>query len=346
MPAGDPVEEIVLDSGSGISATVLSYGATLHRLLVPDRDGEIDDVLVGFDHWQCHVRSRAFFGPVVGRFANRIAGARFALDGTEYRLDRNDGANSLHGGFRGLDNRNWQVVATTADQDRASVVLRCESPAGEAGFPGRLEIEARYALAGCGLLTLELVATTDSPTVLNLTCHPLFNLAGAGRCGDVLEHRLTLVAEGFIPVDAQRIPLGRIQPVEATGFDFRRGRILGEVLGSASDEQIILAGGLDHTFATGDGSGSAPRQAAILEEPDSGRRLHIATNQPGLQVYTANELDGSLCGKRARPLVRWGGIALEPQHFPDSPNRPAFPSCRLDPGEVWRNLTTFRFETC
>ncbi|WP_333743410.1 aldose epimerase family protein [Streptomyces ardesiacus] len=310
---GTPVHRWTLER-SGVRVRVLSYGGIVQSAEVPDREGNTADVVLGFADLDGYVAHPApYFGALVGRYANRIAGGRFPLDGRTYALALNSGANSLHGGERGFDKRVWDV-AEVADGVRLSRV----SPHGEEGFPGRLEMSATYTLDGSGALRIVYEAVTDAPTVLNPTNHSYFNLGGSGHTGG---HELRLAASRITPVDAGLIPTGGFEDVTDTRFDFRRPRKIGS--------------GYDHNFVLDKGVTSAAEEVAELYDPASGRVLTVATTEPGLQVYTADHLD--------EPFAPGDGVALETQHFPDSPNRPAFPSTVLRPGEVFRSETVYGF---
>ncbi|MFD5309096.1 aldose epimerase family protein [Streptomyces ardesiacus] len=310
---GTPVHRWTLER-SGVRVRVLSYGGIVQSAEVPDREGNTTDVVLGFADLDGYVaHPEPYFGALVGRYANRIAGGRFPLDGRTYALALNSGANSLHGGERGFDKRVWDV-AEVADGVRLSRV----SPHGEEGFPGRLEMSATYTLDGSGALRIVYEAVTDAPTVLNPTNHSYFNLGGSGHTGG---HELRLAASRITPVDAGLIPTGGFEDVTDTRFDFRRPRKIGS--------------GYDHNFVLDKGVTSAAEEVAELYDPASGRVLTVATTEPGLQVYTADHLD--------EPFAPGDGVALETQHFPDSPNRPAFPSTVLRPGEVFRSETVYGF---
>jgi aldose 1-epimerase len=305
----------------------MPYGAAIRELWARGRDGERANVVLGFATEEAYRRSCGhFFGATVGRFANRIAGSRFELDGAVHEL-----AGPLHGGPGGFDRRMWEVTAAAGDR----AVFRYTSPDGEMGYPGTLEVEVAYLLAG-GSLRIEYQAETDRPTVVNLTNHAIWNLAGEGD-GTIEEHLLTVNAESYTPVDAELLPTGEIVPVAGTPFDFRSATALGARI-DAADAQLGNAGGYDHNFVL---DGRLPL-AARLEEPRSGRVLEIETTEPGLQVYSGNFLTGDLVGTGGRAYPRRGGVALETQHFPDSPNHPAFPTTVLRPGAVFASTTVYR----
>ena len=344
LPDGAAVTAIRLSNGRGISATVLTWGAALQSLITPDRAGYGADIVLGHDRIAPYLDQPTYIGVIVGRCANRIAGARFTLDGVVHKLGANDGDNSLHGGRRGFDKYLWDIEACEADDKEARVRLGRISPDGEEGYPGALTASVIYRLTSEGELIIDYEATTDTPTICNLTNHALFNLSGvaSGRCA--LDAHLTLYADAFTPVDADLIPTGELRPVAGSPFDFRKVRALNTGLRDASDEQIRLGRGYDHNYVLRGGRTTQPKPAARLFDPDSGRGLTILTTEPGLQLYSGNFLDGTLRGKGL--LYRQGdGVALEAQTFPDAPNRPDFPSARVDPGEVYRQTTVHRFFT-
>ncbi len=316
---------------------ITDYGGRIVSLEAPDRRGKLQDVVLGFDTLPEYLSAKPFFGALVGRYANRIAGGHFVLSGRTYETTRNAGDNTLHGGRVGFDKRLWQ-----SDVDHGELVLHYMSVDGEEGFPGNLSATVRYRLRESALY-IEYSATTDQETVVNFTNHSYFNLAGAGN-GDVLGHQLRFVADRYTPADASGVPTGELRAVEGTVFDFRRFRLIGERMSAA---QLRPTGGYDTNFVlnstAGNVSKNTPRLAATVREPRSGRVLEVLTTEPGLQFYTANSLDGSLVGKEGRRYVLHGGFCLETQHFPDSPNKPQFPSTVLRPGESFHSTTIFRF---
>ncbi|MBC2667759.1 aldose epimerase family protein [Novosphingobium piscinae] len=341
---GSTAQVITLTAANGVSAKVLSYGATLQSLIAPDRDGKLADVLLGYDTVQAYEAHPSFFGVTVGRYANRIAGGRFTLDGQTFQLPLNDKTNSLHGGVKGFDKRNWQVVAVRSGPV-ASVRLSYVSADGEEGFPGTLRVAVTYALDDQGGLTITFEATTDKSTVVNLTNHALFNLAGDGAPVGAMGHRLTIPAARYTPVDARLIPTGELRPVAGSVFDFREPRRIADGLRDASDQQILFGRGYDHNFVIDKGLTAQPGLVARLEDPESGRVLDVLSTEPGVQLYTGNFLDGTVPGKSGR-LYRMGdGLALEPQKFPDSPNQPGFISARVDPGQTYRHVMIYRMST-
>lgn len=332
-PDGTPIESLVLER-DGLRATWTNFGATLIRLEVPDREGKSADVVLGFDTLAEYAAARnPYFGGLVGRCANRIAGARFTLDGREFALQANEGRHHLHGGRCGFDRRTW-TSEFTPEQHCVSFTL--ESPAGEEGYPGTLSLRASYSLRSHGVLELHTQAACNAPTVFNLTQHSYFNLAGGGS---VANHRLCVRASHYVEVDDELIPTGRLNPLAGTPLDLRAARALGECIDALAK---TAAGGLDHCYVL-----DAPREpdgleACRLEDPRSGRVLEIATTQPGLQVYTGNRL-GDLTGKRGRIYPRHGGVCLETQGLPDAVHHANFPSVVLRPGELRRDWTRWRF---
>ena len=341
LPGGEAVEAITLSTESGLAVRIITYGAAIQSLLAPDRDGRLADVALGHAELDPYLEQPQFFGATVGRVANRIAGGRFVLDGVHYQVPVNDGANALHGGARGFDKANW-TVAAIADGARPGVTLGLVSPDGDQGFPGTLNVSAAYALED-GALSLEYRATTDRPTIVNLSNHVYWNLAGEGAPEGAMGQVLTIKADHFLPTDAGAIPTGEIRPVEGTAFDFRRPIAIAARVRDASEAQLRIGRGYDHNMAVAREAAPEPRLLAELSDPGSGRLMRLFSNQPGLQFYSGNFLDGTTSGKSGR-LYRMGdAVALEPQMFPDTPNRPEFGSLRLAPGETYRHLIIWRF---
>jgi aldose 1-epimerase len=332
--AGVEVERVVLDSGQA-RLSVLGWGACVQALEVPDRRGRLGDVVLGFDTLAGYEGDDAFLGAVVGRYANRIAHGRFTLDGQEHQVPTNDRGHALHGGPDGFHRHVWQVVEL-ADEGSPAVTLRHVSPDGDMGFPGRLEATVTYRLAGSEV-QIDYRAVTDRPTVVSLTQHTYFNLAGPGS-GPVEDHVLTVAADGYLPVDDTGIPTGGPVPVQGTVFDFRSGKRVGDNVRRA-DPELLPARGFDHALVLAEGSGPAVR----LVEPRSGRVLELLTDRPALQLYTGNQLDGTSVGKAGLCHRQGDGMCLETQALPDSPNHPEFPSVVLRPGEEWRSTTVWRF---
>lgn len=341
LHAGDRVEAIELSNGHGVSARILTYGATLQSLVVPDREGHLADIVLGHDSAAGYEAVQDYFGATVGRFANRIAHGRFTLDGVVHQLPINNGPNSLHGGGKGFDRSNWQIVSVSSGAN-ASVELRHVSPDGEAGYPGEVTATVTYSMDHAGALTIAFDAVTTRSTIINMTNHALFNVAGHCAPGGAMNVRLTIPASHITPVDANLIPTGELRPVDNTVFDFRRDRVLDEGLRAGNDEQIRIGRGYDHNFALDKGLTATPELAARLTDPTSGRVLEILSTEPGLQLYTGNFIDGTSAGKGGCVYRMGDGIALEPQKFPDTPNQPQFGSARIDPGQPYRHVMIIR----
>lgn len=331
--AGEPVELFTLTSAAGVEARVATYGGTLVGLLAPDRQGARADVLLGFDTLDSYLAPHPYFGSLIGRFGNRIARGRFTLDGVNYSLPINNGPNHLHGGPGGFHTVCWQAAA---NENR--LMLSYESPDGDQGYPGALDVQVRYSLSDTNELRIEYEATTDVPTVLNLTNHAYFNLAGGG---DILGHELQLAADSFLPVDETQIPTGELRPVAGTPMDFTRPTPIGANI-AADDEQLRRSnGGFDHCWVFGHG-GDLEQIVARVREPASGRVLELRTTQPAVQFYSGNFLDGTLHGKSGQAYAKHSAFCLETQHFPDAPNQLAFPATVLRPGETYRHTTIYR----
>ena len=338
-PEGENVRIHTLTNTAGIEVRIITYGGIIVSLRTPDRDGNFDDIVLGFDSLEGYLSKHPFFGTLVGRYANRISKGRFTLDGVEYKLARNNGENHLHGGIKGFDKVVWRDRPLEVD-DGVGIVLEYTSVDGEEGYPGTLDVQVIYTLNEDNELICDYRATTDRATPINLTQHSYFNLAGQGT-GNVLRHLLELNAAAFTPIDAELIPTGEIRPVEGTPFDFRTETPIGARINSP-EEQVQLGGGYDHNFVLNQ-TGEGPSLAARVREPMSGRVMEVHTTEPGVQLYTGNFLDGTLTGKGGRVYQHRFGFCLETQHFPDSPNRPEFPSTILRPGETYESRTVFRF---
>jgi aldose 1-epimerase len=319
-----------LTNERGFEASITNYGGTVVSLKAPDRRGEFADVALGFETLAEYVRNPRYFGGLIGRHANRIGLGRFSLNGTAYQLTQNNGVNHLHGGANGFDKRVWEVIDPRSD-GAGNLHLRYLSVDGEEGYPGNVQAGVTYTLSPDNEIEISYEATTDRDTIVNMTSHAYFNLAGGG---DILGHELTLHAGAFTPVSKELIPTGEIKPVADTPMDFRHGKAIGK--------DLSLAGGYDHNFVLTDYDGTL-RPAARLYEPNSGRVLEILTSEPGIQFYSGNFLDGSFSGKGGVVYHRYTGLCLEPQHFPDAPNRPNFPSTVLRPGETYRHVSKYRF---
>ena len=344
LPDGRTVEEVTLTNGKGVTARILSWGALLRSLDVPDRSGKAADVVLGYNDLASYLTKGNYFGVSVGRYANRIRAGRFTLDGQTYTLATNDGPNALHGGAAGFDKRLWTITAVTGGAS-PSVTRRSVSPDGEEGYPGTLTATATYTLDDTNTLTITYEATTDKPTIVNLTNHSFFNLAGEGSGRTILDQTLTIPAERFTPVDATLIPTGAHLPVAGTPFDFRKPTVIGARIRDGRDEQIVRGRGYDHNWVVTDAPTAEPHPVARVEDPKSGRILDVASNQPGLQFYAGNFLNATAVGKSGLAYRQSDALALEPELFPDTPNQPAFGSARLDPGNTYRNVITYRFST-
>ncbi len=338
-PEGRTAELFTLSRDGAPTVAVTSHGACIVSILAPDRDGQRADVTLGYEDLAGYLQDTAHLGAVVGRYANRIAEGKFTLGGRTYELARNNGPNHLHGGPGGFGRRLWTPRVVTGPEGDA-LELTYVSADGEEGYPGTLTATVVYSLTAEGGLRLDYSATTDAPTVLNLTNHAYFNLAGEGS-GDVLGHEMQIEADAFTPVDGTLIPTGGVRPVDGTPFDFRKPVALGARI-DAPDPQLQVGGGYDHNFVLRGAPGEL-RLAARVYEPHSGRVLEVLTTQPGVQLYTGNFLDGTIVGKSGRPYEKRGGFCLETQHFPNSPNQPEFPSVVLEPGGRYEQTTVFRF---
>ncbi|AYY12153.1 galactose mutarotase [Actinobacteria bacterium YIM 96077] len=340
---GSEVAVYTLKNAGGMSVRILTYGGILQSIEVPDRSGTLANVTLGFDNLTDYVERNPFFGALVGRCANRMSGGGFTLDGTRYDLARNRMPNHLHGGVAGFDTKVWDADVIDDDaSDAVALELRYTSPDGEEGYPGTLTTTVRYTLTSDNEIRIEYRASTDAPTVVNLTNHAYFNLAGEGS-GSVLGHQLQLNAEHYTPIDENLVPTGEIAHVEGTPLDFREPVDIGARIRDPYP-QLVLAQGYDHNHVL-NRSGDELAFAARLSEPTSGRVLTVHTTEPGIQVYSGNFLDGSLVGASGRTYRQGDGLALETQHFPDAPNRPEFPSVVLRPDEEYRSTTVFAFST-
>jgi aldose 1-epimerase len=336
-PDGTPVEIYTLKSGS-IEAHIITYGGIVQSLKVPDKNGKVDDIVLGFDSIDGYAGGAkpnpAFFGALIGRYGNRIAGGKFALDGKTYEIPKIEPTNALHGGTKGFDKVVWK-----GKEIAHGVELTYVSPDGDQGFPGKLTTVVRYTLEGKDL-KIDYSATTDKDTVVNLTNHSYFNLAGQGN-GDILKHEVKINASRYTPVDDNLIPTGELASVEGTPFDFRKATAVGARI-EADNDQIKKGHGYDHNWVL-DSAGKKFAEAAEVYDPSSGRVLQVLTDEPGVQFYTGNFLDGSLTGKEGKKYVHRAALCLETQHFPDSPNHPKFPSTELKAGQKYHTVTVFRF---
>lgn len=338
--AGEAVELYTLTNAKGAEARITTYGGILVSLKVPDRAGKLGDIVLGFDNLDGYLQQPPppYFGALIGRYGNRIANGKFSLNGTEYTLAKNDGENHLHGGARGFDKRVWKAKEASGQ----SLELSYLSKDGEEGYPGNLSTTVIYTLTDNNEIKIDYAATTDKDTVVNLTNHSYFNLAGQGE-GDILSHQVTIYADKFTPVDKGLIPTGELRNVEGTPFDFRSSKAIGERI-EANDEQLKLGRGYDHNWVL-NRTGSGMEPAAKVIEAKSGRVMEVITTEPGLQFYTGNFLDGTLHGKAGKVYSRRFAFCMETQHFPDSPNKPAFPSVVLKPGGHYQTTTIYRFST-
>ncbi len=334
---GQSAELYSLKNSNQVEIQVTNYGGIVTSLCVPDRDGKMGDVVLGFENLSGYLKDSPYFGCIVGRYGNRLAGGRFTLDGTEYNLATNDGENHLHGGIRGFDKKVWNAEPT-----KDGVRLSYLSQDGEEGYPGNLTATVDYSLSDQDELKIEYYAETDRATHVNLTNHTYFNLAGHGS-GDVLGHELTLHADRFTPINEGLIPTGELQAVSDTPMDFRTPRIIGERI-EQGDRQLVFGGGYDLNWVLND-SDEGLRTAATVLESGSGRLMEVDTTEPGVQFYTGNFLDGSHIGKGGKVYQHRSGFCLETQHFPNSPNQRNFPSTVLKPGETYQSTTVFRFST-
>ena len=342
LPDGEPVEAICLTNGNGMFVRIITYGASIQSVCVPDRNGNIADVTAGYATLSEYIEQPQFFGATVGRVANRIANACFTLDGKSFTVPANDGPHSLHGGV-GFDKVNW--VVTGSNEDNLSVTLQHISPDGGQGYPGTLTVTTTYSLHDSNSLTVRYEATTDAPTIINLSNHAYWNLGGEGSSDVAMNHKLNIHADHFLPVDAGLIPTGERRGVAGTLFDFRQPTTIATYVQDASDEQIGFGHGYDHNWIISEQASDEPRPVAHLEDPHSGRTMTLLSNQPGLQFYSGNFFDCTTSGKAGKPHRRGNAIALEPQQFPDAPNQPSFPSIRLNPGERYSNIIIWRFGT-
>jgi len=341
---GQKVEAITLANAHGMSARIITYGASIQSVIVPDRHGQGADVALGHASLADYVDKPQYLGSTVGRVANRIANGRFTLDGKAYQVPVNDGVNSLHGGPKGFDKAIWDVVSV-ARGPAASVTLRLVSPDGDMGYPGTLTVTATYSLDEKNHLTIDYKATTDKPTVVNLSNHAYWNLAGEGSPLGAMGHILTIPADSYTPVDAGLIPTGEFRSVAGTVFDFRKPMPIGARVRDASDQQIVYGKGYDHNWVVDRKAAPAPRLVARVEEPIHGRVLEMLSNQPGVQFYSGNFLDATTVGKGGKLYRQGDAIVLEPQTFPNTVNQPSFGSARLDPGQTYHNVIVLRFST-
>jgi aldose 1-epimerase len=338
---GQEVDLYKLTNKNGVEASIMNYGGVVVSLKAPDRSGKLDDVVLGFDTLDGYLKPNPYFGALIGRYGNRIAKGKFKLDGVEYTLAKNNGENALHGGLKGFDKVVWKARDVSTSEAPA-LELTYLSKDGEEGYPGNLSVTVVYSLNDKNELKIDYSATTDKDTVVNLTNHSYFNLAGQGE-GDILGHLLMLNADKFTPIDAGLIPTGELRSVAGTPFDFRQPTAIGARI-NQKDEQLVRGKGYDHNFVL-NGTAGTMRLAARVLEPKSGRVLEVETVEPGIQFYSGNFLDGTITGKGGKVYQQRYGFCLETQHFPDSPNKPSFPSTVLKPGERYHTTTIYRFTT-
>ncbi|SED46996.1 aldose epimerase family protein [Streptomyces sp. KS_5] len=327
-------------ANGGTRMKVLSYGGVVQSLEIPDRRGHYANVSLGFDNIEDYVAGSPYFGALIGRYGNRIGKGQFTLDGKAYQVNVNDGANSLHGGAKGFDKRGWDVEPFAKGSD-VGLHLYYTSVDGEMGYPGTLKVKVTYTLTKYGDWRIDYAATTDKATVVNLTSHVYWNLAGEGS-GTIENHELKIDASRYTPVDSGLIPTGELAPVAGTPFDFRRTKRIGEDLREAH-QQLLYGKGIDHNWVLDKGISPRPEWIATLKDPSSGRTLRMASTEPGLQFYSGNFLDGTLVGTGGRTYRQGDALCLETQHFPDSPNKPSFPSTVLRPGQTYRSTTIHSF---
>ena len=340
---GRKVELFTLRNDHGMTVKITNYGGIVTELHVPDRDGRDGDVVLGFDSLDGYLKGHPYFGALVGRVANRIAGARFTLDGKEYVLAANNGTSHLHGGTEGFDKKVWEAEPLQT-ADGPALRLSYRSPDGEEGYPGNLDVTVTYALTEENGLEIDIRAVTDAPTPVNLTNHSYFNLAGHGA-GEILGHVLTLEADAYTPTDADLVPTGEIRPVEGTPYDFRTPKPIGkDIAGLPPDPAHDNPGGYDVNYVLRGRAGTL-RLAARVFEPGTGREMEVYTTQPGIQLYTGNFLDGTLTGKDGAVYRFRNGFCLETQHFPDSVHHPEWPTVILRPGETYHEVTVYKFST-
>ncbi len=345
---GTAVHIYTLTNRNGCEARITNYGGIVVSLKVPDRDGHLDDVVLGHDSLEGYLaHPQPHFGGLIGRYGNRIAKGKFTLDGQEHTLALNNAPNTLHGGEQGFDKRLWDAKEVTT-ADGPSLELTYVSADGEEGYPGKLSMKATYTLTNNDELRVAFEATTDKPTIVNLTNHSYFDLRGQGAKGDILDHEATLFASKFVPVDATSIPLGELRAVAGTPFDFTKPAKIGARLGDPYEQLHLGPGGYDHTYVLDgydpkQGSGQKPFLAARVHDAISGRTLELWTAEPGVQFYTGNYLDGTFTGKKGKRYEKHAAFCLEPQHYPDSPNHPEWPSVVLRPGETYRNTFAYKF---
>ncbi|HEY8937038.1 MAG TPA: aldose epimerase family protein [Cyclobacteriaceae bacterium] len=339
LPDGQEITLYTVTNKNGVEMKVMNYGAIITSLKTPDKNGVLEDIVLGYDSLAGYLKESPFFGAVVGRYGNRIAKGKFTLDGKEYTLAINNGVNALHGGVKGFDKVFWTIEEVTSAEGPA-LKLSYLSKDMEEGYPGNLKAEVIYTLTDNNELRFDYTATTDKTTVVNLTQHSYFNLTGNAK-RDILDHELMLISDEIVPVDKTLIPTGKLRKVANTPFDFTTAQVIGKRINN-KDEQIEMGGGYDHCFVLRDASDSL-KLAAVLTEPTSGRKVEVYTTEPGIQFYSGNFLTGSITGKGNVVYARRFGLCLETEHFPDSPNQKQFPSVVLKPGETYKTSTVYKF---
>jgi aldose 1-epimerase len=340
---GTPIEAVELKNSKGVSARVITYGATLQDLIVPDREGKGADIVIGYDDIEGYEKTPNYTGVTVGRYANRIAQGKFSLDGKTYALAKNNnGTNHLHGGVKGWDKRVWVIKSVGQAEGAASVTLAYVSPDGEEGYPGTVSAEVTYSLNDSNDLTVSYKATTDKPTIINLTNHSLFNLGGVPVTRSALDAYVTIESDAILAVDKTLIPSGELA-VKGTPFDFTKPGLVSERVTDTHPQIVIGNQGIDHNYIIRGGVTASPKLAVTIEDKVTGRGMTIATTEPGIQMYTGNFLDGTIAGKGGQKLVKYQAVAFEAQRFPDSPNHPAYPTTRLNPGETYTQTTVHHF---
>lgn len=343
LSTGEKVEAITLTNAGGMSATLISYGATVQSLRFPDHAGKSADLAVGYDTLAGYETTPGYTNVTVGRYANRIAGGSFTLDGKKFALNINEPPNTLHGGKVGWDKHNWVVKSVEQKDDKASVTFTLTSVDGDQGFPGTVVADVTYELNNKNDLTIHYGAITDKPTVVNLTYHSMLNLSGIPATRLATDADLTIEADAILPVDQTLIPTGELLPVAGTPFDFRTPASVTARARAAHPQLALANGGIDHNYVLRGGKTATPKPAVTFEDRQSGRGLKIATTEPGMQVYTGNFLKGDVAGKGGQKLTKYQSVSFEAQGYPDSPNQPAFPSTRLDPGQNYTQTTVFHF---
>ncbi len=341
---GRAVASVTLANGRGVSVTMIAYGATIQSVVMPDRNGRKADVALGYDNIGLYETKPQYFGGIVGRFGNRLAQGKFKLDGKTYQTPVNNGKNALHGGTTGFDKVLWDVVSVKSGPT-ASVTFRYVSRDGEMGYPGTLTVDAIHSLDEKNHLTIEYRATTDKATVVNLTNHNYWNLSGEGSANGAMGHVVTIPAQTYLPTDDGAIPTGEFKSVAGTVFDFRTPRAIGDRVRDASDQQIVWGRGYDHNWVIGRKVIPGQQLMAKVHDPISGRGFELWSNQPGLQFYSGNFFDATSSGKAGKTYRMGDAIVMEPQNFPDAPNQKGFPSARLDSGQTYRNVMTYRLST-